>query len=51
MDKKQYEIIKTRGYYEVHYNGKFFCTADTYAEAEAEIKEVIKNESINSRRF
>ena len=46
---EQYEIIKTREYYEVRCNGKFFCTADTYVEAETEIKEVIENESINNK--
>lgn len=34
-----YDIIGTKGHYEVIINGNFYCTADTYAEAEREVKE------------
>ena len=35
---EQYEIIAVRGHYEVYLGQKFVCSADTYAEAEIEIK-------------
>lgn len=34
------EIKAVHGHYEVYINGQFYCSADTRAEAEAEIKEV-----------
>lgn len=34
------KIEQVRGYWEVHINGEFFCTADTYPEAIDEIKAV-----------
>ena len=34
----EYKIIATRGHYEVYLNGKFYCSADTYHEAEKEIE-------------
>ena len=35
----EYKIIATRGHYEVYdSNGNFFCSADTYHEAEREIE-------------
>lgn len=33
-----YTIISTHGHYEVLCNGKFFCSADSYHEAENEIE-------------
>ena len=38
MDE-EYKIIAVRGHYEVYYNGKFWCSADTYNEAVREIEE------------
>ena len=34
-----YKIVPIRGHYEVHINGKFYCSADTWREADNEIKE------------
>lgn len=35
----EYKIIHTHGHYEVYdSNGNFFCSADTYHEAEKEIE-------------
>ena len=33
-----FEIKPVREHFEVFYNGKFFCSADTESEAESEIK-------------
>ena len=33
-----YRIINNHGHYEVYIDGKFFCSADTEAEAENEVK-------------
>lgn len=35
----RYKIIPVHGHYNVYINGKFYCSADTYNEAEAEIDE------------
>lgn len=35
---EEYNIIQTRGHFEVYYNGKFFCSADTMIEAAREIE-------------
>lgn len=32
-------ILPKFGHYEVYLNGEFFCTADSYSEAEREIEE------------
>ena len=32
------EIIPINGHYEVYINGEFYCSADTYEEAEREIE-------------
>lgn len=32
-------ILSKFGHYEVYLNGEFFCTADSYSEAEREIEE------------
>ena len=31
-------IVPNRGYWEVHINGKFYCSADTFSEAVMEYK-------------
>lgn len=33
-----FEIKPVREHFEVYYNGKFFCSADTESEAEKEIE-------------
>ena len=33
-----FEVIPVREHYEVYFDGKFFCSADTEAEAESEIE-------------
>lgn len=35
----QTEIKGEHGHYVVYVDGKFYCSADTYSEAESEIKE------------
>lgn len=37
IDFNRYNIQQKRGHYEVCKDGNFFCTADTYSEAEQEI--------------
>ena len=39
----QYKIIDVRGHYEVYLEetGEFICSADTYDEAEEELKECV----------
>lgn len=34
-----YDIIAAKGHYEIFINGDFYCTTDTYLEAEKEVKE------------
>lgn len=34
----EYEIIAVRNYFEVHINGRFYCTADNEIEAMQDIK-------------
>lgn len=34
-----YRIVPYRGHYEVHIDGKFYCSADTWREADNEIRE------------
>ena len=34
-----YDIKKVKEHYEVYYQGKFICSADTESEAEIEAKE------------
>lgn len=36
---KWYKIVPKRGYFEVHINGKFYCSADTWKEASKEVEE------------
>ena len=38
----EYEIIPVRGHYEVRRNGIFYCSADSYPEAEKEIEEELQ---------
>lgn len=38
-----YRIIPVRGHFEVHIDGKFYCSADTWREADDEIKNYVKN--------
>ena len=33
-----YKIVQVRDHYEVYINGQFYCSADTWSEAETEIK-------------
>ena len=33
-----YSIVPNRGHYEVHINGKFYCSADTWKEATDEVE-------------
>lgn len=37
----EYEIMRSKGHYEIFINGNFYCTADSYPEAEREIKNYI----------
>lgn len=36
-----YRIIPVHGHYEVHINGQFYCSADTWKEADYEIKNYV----------
>ena len=46
----QYEIIAVRGHFEVYdTSGKFFCSADTYTEAQNEIESERSN--VNGRNY
>ena len=37
-----YKIVPVRGHFEVHINGKFYCSADTWPEAVKEVEEFYK---------
>ena len=41
----EYEIKPVDGHYEVYIDGEFYCTADTYSEAEKEVDEYYKWET------
>ena len=41
-DIHEISIKQVRGYWIVHVNGNFFCTADSYSEAIKEIRKVYK---------
>lgn len=43
--EREFEIVRVREYFEVRLNGKFFCTADTEAEAESEIEKEMNKAS------
>lgn len=36
------QIVPNRGYWEVHINGKLYCTADSFSEAVAEYNDYVK---------
>lgn len=36
------QIKQVRGHWEVHINGEFFCSADSYAEAVKELNKAYK---------
>ncbi len=36
-----YRIIPVHGHFEAHINGKFYCSADTWKEADDEIKNYV----------
>ena len=38
---KDYDIFENHGHYEVHINGKFYCSADSVIEA---LEEIMKHE-------
>ena len=37
-----YKIVPVGGHFEVHIDGKFYCSADTWKEADNEIKNYYK---------
>jgi len=39
MRRMKMEIIPINGHYEVYIDGEFYCSADTYEEAEREIED------------
>lgn len=43
IDIHEIKIEQVRGYYVVHINGEFFCSADTYNEAVKEVKAIYKS--------
>ena len=48
-----YDIVNNRGHYEIYYNDELISTADTYGEAEEEIKLHKKERNdwnVNNRR-
>ena len=36
-----YSIVCKHGHYEVHINGKFYCSADTWNEATHEVEKYV----------
>lgn len=42
-----YKIVKKYEHYEVHVNGKFYCSADTKAEALNEIRNIEESNKEN----
>jgi hypothetical protein len=40
-------IIPNRGYWEVHIDGKFYCSADTLPEAVKEYQDYMKERNAN----
>lgn len=38
----EYAIKEVRGHYEIYYNGRFMCSADTYLEAVRECEGIPK---------
>lgn len=45
-----YKIKLTKGHFEVYINGKFYCSADNWREAENEIKNYVKGSDINESK-
>lgn len=43
-DSKKYEIINNKGHYEIHENGKFLSSADSYSEAKKDLEQLIKED-------
>ena len=37
-----FEILPTFGHYELHINGKYYCSADTFGEALKEYDDYVK---------
>jgi hypothetical protein len=37
-----YEITRDHGHYNVHINGKFYCSADNMTEAIKEVEQAVK---------
>ena len=42
-----YKIRPKKGHFEVYINGKFYCSADSWREAENEIKKYVKGSDLN----
>lgn len=40
-------IAPKRGHWEVHINGKFFCSADTFNEAVKEYQDYVEERNVN----
>jgi len=38
MKEQEFEVRTVKGHIEVYYNGKFFCSADSFEEAVQEIE-------------
>ena len=43
-----YTIKPERGYFTVYVNGKFYCTADTWAEAEREVESYLYGRNLQT---
>ena len=41
-----YKIVPKYGHFEVHINGKFYCSADTFPEAIMEAEKYMKGDKI-----
>lgn len=42
-----YKIKPNKGHFEVYINGKFYCSADSWREAESEIRNYVKGSDLN----
>jgi len=42
-----YRIVPIHGHFEVHINGKFYCSADTWKEADNEIRDYAVKHKLN----
>lgn len=45
-----YKIKPIKGHFEVYINGKFYCSADNWREAENEIKNYVKGSVLNESK-